>query len=345
MCCSRGKRVAEVTSGRPIHASMARRCYRARPVTLQFEVGAPYMTIYIDGSVQCSCHRILEGLYKAPGLPRTAQTFLCCGPGGVTVDVINVHAPSGKKKLTDQQRKTLLTNLLQSKSKSMAGQAIGSARFLIGGDMNTAPFLLSQVLQVCRDNGSLRTKEHIHAPVLGNPGDLCVLGGFKADSLTTTADNHDPKHKPYGICWSITQVLALTTIPEHLEYGPSDQCLEHKTYDPECHLCTTYTAWEGDQDQLWAPQCSFTHSPIRPVFTPAGFFPTNCATQWRSTIASDTAADAVPAVAAAAPKWSEASDARTFASLAAEPYDELEIRLKGLQKVAGEVLDLSLIHI
>ena len=29
MCCSRGRRVAEVTSGRPIHASMARRCYRA----------------------------------------------------------------------------------------------------------------------------------------------------------------------------------------------------------------------------------------------------------------------------------------------------------------------------
>jgi len=304
-----------------------------------FKVGAPYMTIYIDGSVCCSRHRILTDLYCAQGNPRTAQTFLCCGPGGVTVDVINVHAPSGKRRLTDQQRKTLLTNLLQTNSESMPGSLIGSARFLIGGDMNTAPFLLSQVLQVCRGNGSLRTQAQIHDPVLGNHGDLCVLGGFKADSLTTTADNHDRKHKPYGICWSMTQVLALTTIPAHLEYGPSDQCLEHKTYDPECHMCTTYTAWEGDQDQLWAPQCSFTHSPIRPVFTPPGFFPINCATQWRSTIASDTAADAVPAVADAAPKWSEASDARTCASLAAEPYDELEIRLKGLQKVAGEVLD------
>jgi len=287
-----------------------------------FKVGAPYMTIYIDGSVCCSRHRILTDLYCAQGNPRTAQTFLCCGPGGVTVDVINVHAPSGRKPLTDQQRKTLLTNLLQTNSESMPGSLIGSARFLIGGDMNTAPFLLSQVLQVCRGNGSLRTQAQIHDPVLGNHGDLCVLGGFKADSLTTTADNHDRKHKPYGICWSMTQVLALTTIPAHLEYGPSDQCLEHKTYDPECHMCTTYTAWEGDQDQLWAPQCSFTHSPIRPVFTPPGFFPINCATQWRSTIASDTAADAVPAVADAAPKWSEASDARTCASLAAEPHDE-----------------------
>jgi len=172
-----------------------------------FEVGAPYMTIYIDGSVQCSCHRILEGL------PRTAQTFLCCGPGGVTVDVINVHAPSGNKKLTDQQRKTLLTNLLQSNSKSMPGRAIGSARFLIGGDMNTAPFLLSQLLQVCRDNGSLRTKEQIHEPVLGNPGGLCVLGGFKADSLATTAENHDSQHKPYGICWSMAHGAATPKIP------------------------------------------------------------------------------------------------------------------------------------
>jgi hypothetical protein len=102
------------------------------------QVGAPYMTIYKDGAIQCSCHRILKDLYNAGDLPRMAQTFLCCGPGDVTVDVINVHAPSrSKKKLTDQQRKTLLTNLLQSNSKSMPGRAIGKVRFLIGGDMNT----------------------------------------------------------------------------------------------------------------------------------------------------------------------------------------------------------------
>ena len=46
------------------------------------------------------------------------------------------QSPS-KKKLTDQQRKTLLTNLLQSNSKSMPGRAIGKARFLLGGDMYT----------------------------------------------------------------------------------------------------------------------------------------------------------------------------------------------------------------
>ena len=76
-----------------------------------------------------------------------------------------------------------------------------------------AEFLLSQVLQACRGNGSLRTKEHIHEPVLGNHGDLCVLGGFKADSLATTAENHDSQHKPYGICWSMAHGAATPKIP------------------------------------------------------------------------------------------------------------------------------------
>ena len=62
-----------------------------------FEVGEPYMTVYDANQIQCSCHRILHGLYSARGLPRTAQAWQCCGPGGVTVDMINVHAPSGDR--------------------------------------------------------------------------------------------------------------------------------------------------------------------------------------------------------------------------------------------------------
>ena len=58
----------------------------------------------------CSCHRILW----------------------------NVHVPSRKKKLTDEQSKILLRSLLQSNSNSMPGQTVGSARFLIGGDINMA---------------------------------------------------------------------------------------------------------------------------------------------------------------------------------------------------------------
>ena len=60
-----------------------------------FEVGAPYITAYDVKRVQCSGHRILTDLYPAEAQPRTAQAFLCCGPGECTVDVINVHAPSG----------------------------------------------------------------------------------------------------------------------------------------------------------------------------------------------------------------------------------------------------------
>ena len=60
-----------------------------------FQSGEPYMTVYRDGLIQCTFHRILTRLYSAQELPRTAQTFLCRGPGGKTADVINVHAPSG----------------------------------------------------------------------------------------------------------------------------------------------------------------------------------------------------------------------------------------------------------
>ena len=105
-----------------------------------FQVGAPFMTIYKDGAIQCSCHRILQDH------PRAAQTFLCLGPGDVTGDLINVHAPSsGNQKLIDKQRLTFLTNLLQSNSNSIPGEAIGRARFLIGGDMNTKPVSLSHL--------------------------------------------------------------------------------------------------------------------------------------------------------------------------------------------------------
>ena len=90
----------------------------------------------------------------------------------------------------------------------MPGQQIGRARFLVGGDMNTKPYSLSQILEHCRKNGSLHTQERIHEPVFGEHGDVCFLGGLKAKTLTTTAENHDPKHKAYGICWLMVQESA-----------------------------------------------------------------------------------------------------------------------------------------
>ena len=197
-------------------------------LTCMFEPGAPYMTIYKDGPIRCSSHRILKNLYFAQNLPRTAQTFLCHGPGGDTADVINVHAPSGKPQLFDQQRQTLLTTLLQSGSRSVPGQAIGRARFLIGGDMNTDPPLLSQLLQTCRNNGSLHTQATIHEPEGYLHGDLCFSGGLTADTLTKTADNHDRKHKPYGICWRLPQGPATEQPSPFMSAQTNDEPATHQ---------------------------------------------------------------------------------------------------------------------
>jgi len=82
----------------------------------------------------CSCHRILWNFYCR----RNQCHGIFYGPGDLTVEVINVHVPSRKKKLTDEQSKILLRSLLQSNSDSMPGQTVGSARFLIGGDINMA---------------------------------------------------------------------------------------------------------------------------------------------------------------------------------------------------------------
>ena len=157
-----------------------------------FTTRAPYLTLYIDGPIPCSDHSILHYLYYANGQACIAQKFVCFIPGGGSMDVINVHAPSGKVTLKDPHRNTLLTNLFQSKSLAMPGCTIGNAHSLIGGDMNTSPASMSLLLQKCRDNGSLSTETRIHQPNSAKPGDLCVGVGVQASTLTTTAQNHDP---------------------------------------------------------------------------------------------------------------------------------------------------------
>ena len=173
-----------------------------------FTTGSPYMTVYIDGPIQCSDHRILHKLYSAAGEARDAQTFVCTLFDHESVDMVNVHAPSGKHKLQDKQRRELLTNLLQSNSQAKPGSTIGQAHFVMGGDMNTGPHLMSQLLQECRHRGSLRTQTEIHEPTFPKHGDLCIVAGFQARTLTTSAPNHDPRHDPYGICWSVPQSSA-----------------------------------------------------------------------------------------------------------------------------------------
>ena len=74
--------------------------------------------------------------------------------------------------------------------------------------MNTPPVLLSQLFQVYRNHGVLHTRDQILGRTFCKHGDLCFGGGFNANTLSTTSNNHDPQHDPYGICWSMAQESA-----------------------------------------------------------------------------------------------------------------------------------------
>ena len=71
--------------------------------------------------------------------------------------------------------------------------------------MNTFPFMMSQLLQACKANGSLQTETQTYEKEFAKHGYLCFAGGFAASTLKTAAINHDPDHYPYGICWSMPQ--------------------------------------------------------------------------------------------------------------------------------------------
>ena len=215
-----------------------------------FTAGAPNMTIYIDGPIGCSDHRILPDLYDAHGELRPAQTFVCSSPCGGSIDVVNVHAPSGSQTLKDPQRKALLTNLLQSSSKATPGASIGNAHFLIGGDMNTSPFLMSQLLQTCRDNCSLLKQEQIHRRVFAKHGDLCIVAGVQAETLTATARHYDPQHEPYGICWSMPQRSA-TEQPSSIRQGEEHFAASSSGYATEQSLPALSAQTASSSPWVW----------------------------------------------------------------------------------------------
>ena len=109
-------------------------------ISCLYEENAPYLTIWDDKLCNCRHGRILRNVYTVVGHRRTAQAFLITMPGegdAEGIDVVNVHAPSGKPKLTDTQRSQLIRNLLQNSSRTRANRTIGEGRFVIGGDMNT----------------------------------------------------------------------------------------------------------------------------------------------------------------------------------------------------------------
>jgi len=89
----------------------------------------------VDFCVECRnpvCELHMSGDYR--------RCIICVSrgfPHPQGLDVVNVHAPSGKPKLTDPQRYHLIKNMLQSSSKTRPNKRIGEGRFLFGGDMNT----------------------------------------------------------------------------------------------------------------------------------------------------------------------------------------------------------------
>ena len=173
-------------------------------IAVLFEVDAPYLTICDGNRCECKRHRILENVYDVPGHLRKAQAFLCIMPGENDeegIDIVNVHAPSGKPKLTDSHRYHLIRNLLQSSSMAIPTKQIGEGRFVLGGDMNTIELGLSQILNKLRSFGILKTSNEVLSPKWGKHGDMCVVGGFTTTLVQGRARNHDPQHEPYGIAW------------------------------------------------------------------------------------------------------------------------------------------------
>ena len=189
-------------------------------ISFLFKEGAPYLTIWDDNQCKCKHGRILENVYDVPGHRRNAQAFLCIMPGESDeecIDVVNVHAPSGKPRLTDSQRYQLIQNLLQSSSMARADTRIGEGKFLLGGDMNTTEICFSQILNKLRSLGILKTSIELLFPMWGKPGDMCVVGGFTTTLVPARARNHDHQHEPYGIAWQRQPQHAteqLTTMPQ-----------------------------------------------------------------------------------------------------------------------------------
>ena len=214
-------------------------------ISFLFEDDAPYLTIWDDNRCKCTHGRILRKVYDVRGHRRTAQAFLLNTLPGESdeegIDVVNVHAPSGSPKLTDKQRSQLLQNLLQSSSRTRANASIGESKFVIGGDMNTKSMPLGQMLQKLKGQGILKTDVEVMAPLFGQHGDICVVGGFTATLVEERAKNHDPLHIPYGITWRKQPQHAtehLTTTPPVIEDPLEEDALTTTPPGSE-HLTTT----------------------------------------------------------------------------------------------------------
>ena len=183
---------------------------------------APYMTIYNNKKCTCLKNTTLHNVYQPKCKePRTAQHMLFqthwntpSGAPGVQsiripemVEIVNVHAPSGTgvKQLTDANRSQLIFNILQRESLETPATILGHKNFVIGGDMNTAPGTLTELLSQAYSSGQVNEEPTIMPHQMSadiKPGDYCFLQGILAELLPRkNARNHDRQHDPYGIKW------------------------------------------------------------------------------------------------------------------------------------------------
>ena len=230
---------ADTTSRNPSHKRLDGCCYRGHPATQH---------VYHRDPIRDDLHTWSHPMLR-PSDSREPVLFRRRSSHSTDIWVLfalwceyrcgQCPCPIIKKNLQDAQRKTLLTDLLQSSSQNAwqhqfrPSGNIGNAHFLIGGDMNTTPLRRSYLLQTCRDNDLLRTKAQTHERNFAMHVDLCVL---QASALTTTAPNHDRQHEPYGICWSSIRQRSATEQPSSIRPGKQQSAAPSSGYATEQSL-------------------------------------------------------------------------------------------------------------
>ena len=192
----------------------------------------PYLTAWDAKQCDCRHFRIMWNVFQHKE-PRTAQLFLCClrdAEDSNGINVINVHAPSGKQPLTDKQRTQMLKNLLQSNSKAMQHSNIGEHRGIIGGDMNTTPHAFDTIAnKLKRETVSLSPFRYQY-PSWAKRGDACIDIGHIGTPLQLRAKNHDPKHEVYGVSLQFSQASGDAKRSQDLPAQPEkDTQLAHAT--------------------------------------------------------------------------------------------------------------------
>lgn len=175
-----------------------------------FTTNEPYMTIYNMDTCTCIKSTIVHKLYEPKfNEPRTAQHMLFQSVSGDMLEIVNVHAPSGTKPrdLKPTEKVKLNQKLLQSPSLQDPSKPIGLVKkFMIGGDMNTAPCILRDLLSQAYKDGRVLEQLAIWPDPLSETyvkqGDYCFTQGVVGEMLRKgRAKNHDKQHDPYGIKW------------------------------------------------------------------------------------------------------------------------------------------------